>query len=156
MFVPLKLKIAAFGAAWFALVAGVGLPLVMAILPFSHSSLVQMGQEVIVGLRIFGPSAAIVGFLLANRAVSSGVWGSFLIGATLVAFTCILSGVLLSLVASHAHTLRGTVSDGLTVGLGFLMIDIVFFVGAPFIGGGFSALVFRKLARSKGMLKNER
>jgi hypothetical protein len=73
-----KLKLAFLGALWFALVAGLCFALLIATLTFPAThTLSQGGKEVLVGLWLFGPSAAVAGFLLANRVIKADVMASF-------------------------------------------------------------------------------
>lgn len=157
MVVSPKMKIAALGAAWFALVAGLGLPIVMAMLPFASSvNFLQVGQQVVGGLQLFGPSAAVVGFLLANRVVTAGVSGCFLLGVALVALTCIVSGFLHVFMVRNLVALQAVASEGLIAGMGYLLIDVVFFKCVPFLAGGLAALAFRRMAIGSGVLLSAR
>jgi hypothetical protein len=145
-----KLKVATVGAVWFALAAGLCFPLAMATWgPYTGVTLSQTGQGVLGGLQLFGPPAAIAGFLLANRAVSANVPGSFVIGALIAALACILYGFLSVLVLGKFHSLQRAVTDALINGIGLLVLSAVS-KGVPFIVGGIASLAFRAFALRQG------
>jgi hypothetical protein len=152
-----KLKIAFLSASWFALVAGVCFPLAMALLPFAApQTLSQTGNGVLSGLQIFGPAAAVAGFLLANRAVRANVAGSFLLGVLVVVLTCILAAFFAVLMVGRSYTVQAFVGEAFATAFGFLFVDLILFKGVPFIAGGFAMLAFRALVFSRRVPQNER
>jgi hypothetical protein len=148
------MKVACLGALWFALVAGVCFPLVMATLPFATpQTLSQTGKGVLAGLQVFGLPAAVAGFLLANRAVAADIVLSFFLGVLVVVLTCILAALFGVLIAGRFHSFQIAAWNVFAVAFGFLLADFIFLRGVPFIAGGLAMLAFRAFALSSKVAK---
>jgi hypothetical protein len=145
-----KLKLAFLGALWFALVAGLCFALLIATLTFPAThTLSQGGKEVLVGLWLFGPSAAVAGFLLANRVIKADVMASFFLGVLVVVLTCILTSFLRVLMAGGLHSPLVGAQEAFAGAIFLLIIDLHLFRGVPFIAGGLAMLAFRAFALSR-------
>jgi hypothetical protein len=149
LFLP-KLKLALLGALWFAVVAGLCFALFIAALPFlTPQTVSQAGGEVFIGLWFFGPSAAVAGFLLANRAVTADVIAGFFLGLLVVVLTCILTSFFWVLMAGRLHSPLVVAQDVFCGAFFLLLIDFLLFRGVPFVAGGFAMLAFRGFALSR-------
>lgn len=149
LFFP-KLKLALLGALWFAVVAGLCFALLIAAQPFlTPKTVAQTGEEVFIGLWFFGPSAAVAGFLLANRAVTADVIASFFLGVLVVVLTCILTGFFWVVMAGRLHSPLVVAQEAFRTAFFLLLIDLLLFRGVPFVAGGFAMLAFRGFALSR-------
>lgn len=150
------LHVALAGAVWFALVAGLSLPLLMSALPkpFAPDGVSAVTSEFKFAFLTFGLPGALIAFALANRIARSSVFGAFVLGAVLVLATNLLAGVVMSMLVSHFVSLYSFLERAFSVAASFLLLDVVLFKGAPFVIGGLAALGFRAgVARVK--LANE-
>jgi hypothetical protein len=149
LFFP-KLKLALLGALWFAVVAGLCFALLIAAMPFlTPQTVSQTGEEVFIGLCFFGPSAAVAGLLIANRAVTADVIASFLLGVLVVVLTCILTSFFWVLMAGRLHSPLVVAQEVFRGAFFLLLIDLLLFRGVPFVAGGFAMLAFRGFALSR-------
>lgn len=137
-----RTKIAFAGAAFFAFVAAVGLPLMLSL----YASLRPTSLHESIGgarfaLLVFGGPAAICGFALANRITSaSSPASAFFLGTILVVLTNLAAALCLA-VLSRNSSLR---EFPFTMFFFFLVLDVVAFYGLPFIIGGIAAMAFRR------------
>jgi hypothetical protein len=140
-----RTKIAFAGAAFFAFVAAVGLPLMLSL----YASLRPTSLHESIGgarfaLLVFGGPAAICGFALANRITSaSSPASAFFLGTILVVLTNLAAALCLA-VLSRNSSLREFPFFTVTMFFFFLVLDVVAFYGLPFIIGGIAAMAFRR------------
>lgn len=139
---PLTLRV--LGAAWFAAIAGIGFPLSMAAFPGpSTPSAQQFLSGVLGGVAMFGIPAAIAGAIFGPRIYRANPLGAFLFGVPVVLLTSLMAGFWMAAYNARFFNLRVIAEDGLAVGLGMILIDLILLRGVPLLLGGFAALGFR-------------
>jgi hypothetical protein len=147
-----SMKVAIAGALWFALVAVVCLPLVMslqvALRPKGATDVANMASSSAV---LFGAPAGLLGGLFANRiAATETTIRAIGLGALLILCTNVLAAFWLAILGGQSSSFVSIVQSFMSVLALYLVFDIVFLFGAPFVLGALASLAFRAAVGQRG------
>lgn len=136
-------KIALAGAVWFSIVSVVGLPITIFVLSFIFKFRPDVSFLLKFSGLFFGLPAAFVGLVFANRIVyADSLMGLIRLGIFIVIGTNLLAALLFAIVAPQVVGIKEIVQFFLMVAAGYLIFDIQFFYGIPFIISAIASVVF--------------
>lgn len=144
------------GAAWFALVASVGFPLLLDLFGGFVPTFAWIELVILTGLKDFGLSAAVAGVIVSQRVVTSTPVRSLVLGVLWVLLTVVFAGVVLTFMAVPANAYGMLFFYLFGAIRGLFAHYLVELKGTPLVLGALAAIAFRALCRSNKVRAIER